>query len=195
MKGSQDKRSPQFVVLLLSKSLLNQQLSWISLGLLLTSYAIQGYLLAQEHLSLLLYPIIVLGYILLQLTILHSWMQRIRNMVRQWVSSDAIHVISFFVLVFLASLILSHLELFEDLLLVLAAEILARLDLQQRGLSQLQKTSVLTLCLTLGLTIGWMASARLPTLQHELQGVVQDSFQLYAAPHGLQQQYRPPQTG
>ncbi len=194
MKGSQDKRSRQFVVLLLSKSRLNQPASWISLVLLITSYAIQGYLLTQEHQFLFIYLSIVTGYVLLQLIIVQSWMQKIRNTVKQWVSSDTIHVIGILVLVFLGSLILGHLELFEDLLLVLAAEILARLDLQQRGLNQAQKAIVLTLCLTLGLTIGWIAGERLPNLQHGWQGVIQDFFQPYEAPRGLQPQYHPPQT-
>lgn len=157
MKDTSRKSSLQLFVLVLPKYVLSQRTPWISLSLLLASYTIQGYLL-KEHQPLLICPIIVFSYALLQWISFNSSVQQARNTVMQWVISDAIHLISILVLAFLSSFVLSSLEILKDLLLVLAAEILARLDLQQRGLNQVQKATILTLCLTLGLAIGWMAN-------------------------------------
>ncbi|MBD1825660.1 hypothetical protein H6F51_24645 [Cyanobacteria bacterium FACHB-DQ100] len=134
--------------------ILLQSVPWISLSLLLTGYIIQGYLLAQVHAPWLIYLSIVMGYILLQLVIFHPWTQQARNIVKQWISSDALRLIEIFVLVFLISLVVSALKLFEEILLILAAEILARLDLQQRELNQTQRGVTLTLCFAAGLAIG-----------------------------------------
>ena len=140
----------------MTRRYLNQKVSWIALSLLPITYAVQGYLLIQRYNSLSVLPIIVFGYILLQLIMLSSSVQQVRNTIKNWVISDAIHLISILVVAFLSFFLLNALEIFEDLLLVLAAEILARLDLQQKGLGRLQKLTILTTYLTLGLSIGWL---------------------------------------
>lgn len=142
----------------MSKYFLNRQTPWISIGILFIGYATQGYLLAQAHQPSLIYLLIVIGYVVLQFTISNSRVQQVRDTVMRWVISDAIHLIGILVTAFLTSFVLSYLEIFENLLLVITAEILVRLDLQQKTLNQMQKFTILTLSLTLGLASGWIVN-------------------------------------
>ncbi|MEP1079593.1 hypothetical protein NDI52_29735 [Leptolyngbya sp. PL-A3] len=187
MKAINSKGFLSFAHPIVSNFLLKQQKPWISLSLLCLSYAAQGYLLASKHQSLIIYINLVTIYFLSQVIILHPCSKSIGTTIKRWISSDAIHVISSLVTIFIVSFILNYLEIFENLLFVLAAELLARLDLQKVELSQVQKIAVLTICLMLGLAIGWIASERLLNL-HKSQDVVRNFPQLYKIPHALQQQ-------
>lgn len=120
------------------------------------SYAVQGYLMAQEDQVILFHSSTITGYVLLQLVVFNSKVQQVKTTVIKWIISDAIHLIMTLVFTFLILFVLSYLELFEDLLLILAAEIFVRIDLQQKGLRKIQKILFLSLCLTLGLVLGWI---------------------------------------
>lgn len=139
------------------KSFFGQKQSWFSLSLLTLNYIIHSYLLAQAHQPLLIYLIIVIGYVLMQLIVLLSRVQQVRDTLIQWVVSDAIHFVFTLAFACLILYLLGYLKMVKDLLLVLTAESLARLDLQQAGLNQRQNVAVLTLCLILGLATGWIA--------------------------------------
>lgn len=188
MKATNSKGFLSFAKPIVSKFLLRQQTPWVSLSLLCLAYAGQGYLLAPRHQSLLIYVALIIIYFLSQVVTLHPGLKNIGTTIRCWIGSDAIHVISGLVAIFLVSFVLSYLEIFENLLFVLTAELLARLDLQKVELSQVQKIAVLTICLMLGLAIGWVASERLLNLQHKSQDAIRDSPQHHEVPHAPQQQ-------
>lgn len=188
MKAINSKASLGFASPIVSKFLLRQQTPWISLSLLCLAYAVQGYFLAPRHQSLIICINLVIVYFLLQVIILHPWSKNIGTIIKRWIGSDAIHVIGSLVTIFLLSFVLNYLELFENLLFILAGELLARLDLQKVELSQVQKIVVLTICLMLGLAIGWVASERLLNLQHESQDAIRNFPHDYKVLYESQQQ-------
>lgn len=141
----------------MSKYFLKLRTPWISLSLLLFSYAISGYLLHQFHQSSLIY-LLIGGYVLIHLIISIPPVQQIERTLQRWFGSDVIHLISILTAAFFAAVVLVWVGILENLLLILTAEMLARLDLQQAGLNPMQRLMVLTLCLATGLTAGWITN-------------------------------------
>jgi hypothetical protein len=66
------------------------------------------------------------------------------------------------------AVILVWYHVFEYILVVVAAEILARLDLQQARLGRWQSLGVLTAISVIGLSIGWTAETTLPAPANRL---------------------------
>lgn len=89
-----------------------------------------------------------------------------RGAIRGWLKSDIGYFSVVLIGAFSIALILLWFHVFEYIILVLAAEILARLDLQTAGLNRWQSLAVLTIVSLLGLAMGWIVDqAFLPSVQ------------------------------
>lgn len=98
------------------------------------------------------------GFALTQALLLTAFSKGFKAFINKWLKSD----IGYFSIValgaFSITVFLLWLHIFEYFLMIGAAEILARLDLQTAGLNQWQALLVLTLIAALGLAVGFSAS-------------------------------------
>jgi hypothetical protein len=173
------------------KQFLPAQLPWVSLGLLLASYAGLGWavasvqfprfvwlgLVCQQSFSLLLRvspfeqkalcdlivqqnllgAILAIGWILMASAAFMSPLTSFSRFISRWFKSDTIAFLSVFLLAGVATLTLFLLQVFLQILTILAAEALARIDIQTRGANLTQAFWLLTIDALLGLSIGWTA--------------------------------------
>lgn len=100
----------------------------------------------------------VLIFTLLQALLLTTWFNGLKIFVNRWLKSD----VGYFTLILVTSLgitmALVWLKTLGYFLVLLAAEILARLDLQNAGFNRWQSLIVLTSFSLAGLAVGWLAS-------------------------------------
>jgi hypothetical protein len=100
----------------------------------------------------------VLMLTLLQALLLTTWFDGMKLFFRRWLKSD----VGYFSLIIVGALsvtvALVWFRIFGYFLVVVASEVLARLDLQNYSYTRWQALLVLTLVSLLGLAVGWSAS-------------------------------------
>ncbi len=79
--------------------------------------------------------------------------------ISRWFKSDTVAFLAIFCMAALAAVILYWLHVALQILTILAAEALARIEIQMSGSSGLQAFWILTLVSLLGLSIGWFGNA------------------------------------
>lgn len=140
---------------------------WVSLPLLLAAYTSFSWFLYQNTENWVAWALAIV-FALGQALLLTTWSKGLRRFFRNWLRSS----LGYFSLVLLGAMsiavILVWYHVFEYILVVVAAEILARLDLQQSRLGRWQSLGVLTVISVLGLSIGWTAEATLPAPANRL---------------------------
>ncbi len=105
-------------------------------------------------------------FALIQALLLTALSRGLRSAIRGWLKSDIGYFSVVLIGAFSIALILVWFHIFEYIILVVAAEVLARFDLQTAGLNRWQSLAVLTIVSLLGLSIGWIADrAFLPAIQ------------------------------
>ncbi|NJL37329.1 MAG: hypothetical protein HC840_09845 [Leptolyngbyaceae cyanobacterium RM2_2_4] len=132
-------------------------LPWLSLGLLLAAYSTFSWYVYHLTVTWAVW-VSVIGFALLQAVFLTTLTQGLRSMIGRWLSSDTGYFTTVISFAFLATTVLVWIHIFGYIITVIAAEVLARLDLQNRGFSQVQSLAILTLVSLTGLGIGWVAS-------------------------------------
>jgi hypothetical protein len=132
-------------------------LPWLSLGLLLAAYSTFSWYVYHLTVTWVVW-VSVIGFALLQAVFLTTLTQGLRSMIGRWLGSDTGYFTTVIGLAFLATTVLVWIHIFGYIITVIAAEVLARLDLQNRGFSQVQSLAILTLVSLTGLGIGWVAS-------------------------------------
>lgn len=140
------------------KFFLEQQFSLFALGLLLFGYTIQGYLLYQLQQTVLI-GLFVVTYVLIQLLALVPAVQKIGRTIRWWLGSDVIHLVGLLTTAFFSAVAMIWIGALDNLLLVITIELLARFELRQANLNQIQRLVVLSACLVLSLELGWVVHA------------------------------------
>ncbi len=104
---------------------------------------------------------LVLGFTLLQALLLTTQFNGLKALVGRWLQSD----VGYFTLIFAASLGGTFAFIWSNVtgyfVVLIAAEILARLDLQNARFSRLHSFTILTVISMLGLAVGLIASLRL----------------------------------
>jgi hypothetical protein len=163
---------------------------WISLTLLLATYANLGWVISssefskaawlplfcnrslgglhiaehthQDFCSLvveyhLLGGILAIGWILLASFAFMSPLTSFSRFITRFFKSDTVAFLSIVVLAGMASLILFWLHVFIQILIILAAEALARIDIQTLGLGASKAFWILTIVSLTGLGLGWTA--------------------------------------
>lgn len=129
----------------------------LSLLLLLASYITFSWFL-YRHTAPWLVWLLVLLFSLLQALLLTAFSYGLRRFIRAWLRSDIGYFSVITLGAFSITVVLAWYKLFECFLMVLAAELLARLDLQNTTLNQWQIFAILTSISLTGLAVGWTAS-------------------------------------
>jgi hypothetical protein len=132
-------------------------LPWLSLSLLLAAYSTFSWYVYHLTVTWVVW-LSVVSFALIQAMLLTTFAQGFKSFVGRWLSSDTGYFTTVIGLAFLATTVLVWIHIFGYLITVIAAEVLARLDLQNRGFNQAQTLSLLTLVSLSGLGLGWVAS-------------------------------------
>jgi hypothetical protein len=106
---------------------------------------------------------LVLAFTLLQALLLTTLLRGLKRLIARWLRSDAGYFV--LILVFSMSVILAFIwnEVAIYFVLLSAAELLARLDLERARVSRLQALLILTLISMTGLAIGLLVSLKMAT--------------------------------
>jgi hypothetical protein len=140
------------------------QVPWLSLSILFASHATFSWFLTHwfsTHVDQAIAEwavwALVLSFTLLQALLLTTLFDGVKRFFRRWLRSD----VGYFSLILLTSMsvtaALVWFKIFGYFLVLVSAEILARLDLQNAKLNRWQSLAVLTLVSILGLAAGWGA--------------------------------------
>lgn len=133
-----------------------KKIPWLSLILLLTAYSTLSWSLYRTTAPWLVWLVVVflsLGQALL----LTTFSRGFRIFIKKWLQSDIGYFSVISLGAFSIAVFLVWFHVFEFFLLVVGAEILARLDLQSAGFDEWQALGVLTFISCFGLAVGWTA--------------------------------------
>ena len=99
--------------------------------------------------------IVTLGWILVTSFLFMAPLDSFTRFLNRWFQSDTIAFLCICLLAGMAAVILYWLHVFIQFLMILAAEALARIDIQTIGMSPYQAFWLLTVACLLGLGMGW----------------------------------------
>lgn len=133
-----------------------KKLPWLSLALLLAAYTTLSWLLYRLNVTWQLWAI-VLGLALTQAFLLTTFSRGVQRFLEKWLRSDLGYFSVILLVGMLGVFFLAWFHFFGHLLVLLAAEILARLDLRRAGYTRLQALVILVLVSLLGLGVGGTA--------------------------------------
>lgn len=131
-----------------------KKLPTVSLALLVTAYATFGWFLATSHYSSLAW-ILAIAWLLLLAWALLSPLRSSAAFISRWFKSDVVAFLSLMLLAAGVAIVLFWLHIFVQALIILSAEILARVDIQTANFSEGQAFWILTITSLLGLAVGW----------------------------------------
>lgn len=100
-----------------------------------------------------------MGWIICSSMAFISPMTSLNSFITRWFQSDMMAFLGMFIIVGLAVLILLWLDMILQILMILAADALARIDIQDLGLNGKQAFWILLTVSLIGLTVGWTANA------------------------------------
>ncbi|MBO9998358.1 MAG: hypothetical protein J7641_05000 [Cyanobacteria bacterium SID2] len=133
---------------------------WLSLLLFLATYANLGWVLSDSEASKWAW-ILGVGITIVFAEALASPWSLLRNVAVRWLKSDIRGFITALVAAFFGVLFLTWLHVSSHLILLAAAGLLVRLDVQIAGLSDLQAFILLLAASMTGLGVGWLAHTTL----------------------------------
>jgi len=130
-----------------------KKLPWASLLLLVFTYGLFGWLISATDRSIWLW-LMGASYILLIALALTAPFTLMKTFYTSWLKSDARAFLSVIVGAFVAVLIVTWLEVFVRILVLLSAAALVRLDLQTAGYNEWQCFSILVIISLTGFGLG-----------------------------------------
>jgi hypothetical protein len=125
-----------------------------SLGLLFAAYLVFGKFLVDADKSWTALVLAIIWTFVLALLFIRP-LTGLRQLIQRWFQSDAVAFTTLFGLAALASILLNWLKLFMPVFLILAAESLARLDMQTAEYRDRSACILLMVTSWLGLATGW----------------------------------------
>lgn len=139
---------------------------WLSLILLFAAYSTFSWFLINITTTRWVW-ILVLSFAVIQALLLTTWFDGLRRFIRSWLRSD----LGYFTLIIIFSMglimALVWFKTFGYFLVLVSAELLARLDLQHAGFNRVQSLFILTLIslagLATGLTVSYNSTLKLVT--------------------------------
>ncbi|MGJ3252603.1 MAG: hypothetical protein ACFE0J_15965 [Elainellaceae cyanobacterium] len=134
-----------------------KQSPWLSLALLLAAYSTFSWFLHRSTVTWLVWALAAV-FALSQALLLTAFSDGFRLIINSWLRSDAGYFTSVVVAAMLVAIAFVWINIFGYILVLVAAEMLARLDLQNAGLNRTQSLAVLTITSFAGLAVGWTAS-------------------------------------
>ena len=126
---------------------------WLALILLLAAYATFSWFLYASNVTWLAWTG-VLVFTLAEALLLTTFSKGLRILIRTWLTSDIGYFTTIVCSAFLVAIALVWIRVFSYVLVVLSAELLARLELQQRRCNRWQSFVVLTVVSFTGLGLG-----------------------------------------
>ena len=135
--------------------------SWVSFTLLLVTYIILGWLLSALHEHWLVWLMVVVGVLLVIAALSTPW-STITNGLNSLLKSDSKIFFAAIALAFLLFAIVCMLHIFAYALIVIAVNILAKIDAQTSGLSARQAFLILAIVSLAGLELGAVAQTLIP---------------------------------
>jgi hypothetical protein len=130
---------------------------WVSLGLLFASYSTFSWFLSNATVNWLVWALVItlsVGEALL----LTTFTDGLKSLLDSWLESDLGYFTTVILGALLVAVALVWVNVFGYVLVLLASEMLARLDLQNVGCNRFQSLVVLTGISLLGLALGQSAS-------------------------------------
>ncbi len=132
------------------------KIPWLSLLLLLAAYSIFSWFLIQTTGAL---AWLLVGTVAsLQALLLTTWFNGLKRFAHLWLSSDLGYFTLILILAISSTMALVWFKTFGHFLVLVSAELLARLDLQNAGYSRWQTLLMLMFVACLGLGLGWAAA-------------------------------------
>lgn len=134
-----------------------KKLPWTSITILLFAYITYSWFLCQSDFSPFIW-VFSLVFALILAGFVSAFMYDVRVWLTSWLQSDVGYFAAVFVAAFLATVVLIWIRFFAYILVLLAATILARLDLRTVGFNELQAFWLLFFVSMLGLGLGFLAN-------------------------------------
>ncbi|MEM7769976.1 MAG: hypothetical protein AAF327_05640 [Cyanobacteria bacterium P01_A01_bin.37] len=126
---------------------------WISLSLLFASYSTFSWFLYNATVNWLIWALVIV-LSLFEALLLTTFTDGLKSIIDSWLQSDLGYFTSVIIGALLLAVALVWINLFGYVLVLLASEMLARLDLQNFGCNRFQSLLVLTGISLLGLFLG-----------------------------------------
>lgn len=134
-----------------------KKLPWLALSLLFAAYSTFGWFLIHATVTWFVW-VAVLSFTLFQALFLTTWFNGFKRFVSRWLRSD----VGYFTLIIICSLSFTAamvwFKTFGYFLVLVSAELLARLELQNSGCNRVQALFLLTLVSLAGLSVGWIVT-------------------------------------
>jgi hypothetical protein len=129
----------------------------VSLLLLFGAYTTFSWFLHNAEVSWLAWGLVI-GLSLLEALLLTTFSHHWRSVVRSWLESDLGYFTTVICSAFLLTMTLVWIQVASYILVVVSAELLARLDLQNSGYRRWRAFAILTLVSLAGLAVGLIAT-------------------------------------
>lgn len=126
---------------------------WISLSLLFASYSTFSWFLYNATVNWLIWALVIV-LSLFEALLLTTFTDGLKSIIDSWLQSDLGYFTSVIIGALLLAVALVWINLFGYVLVLLASEMLARLDLQNFGCNRFQSLLILTGISLLGLFLG-----------------------------------------
>lgn len=135
-----------------------KRLLWLSLCMLLAGYGTLGYFLSRLTVPWVVW-VAVMAFALLQTAFFSSVSQGFKTSFGEWFSSEVGHFTVIAVMAFGLAFVLVWFHIFQYALMIGAAELLARVELQHSSIKPSVSIGILTSIALLGIATGWTVSA------------------------------------
>lgn len=136
---------------------LTKNLPWLSLTILLAAHSTFSWFLYHATVTWLVWTL-AFTFTVLQALLLTTFSQGFRAFLSRWLRSDVGYFTVVITGAFFVTVALVWIQIFSYILVLVSAEILARLDLQNNNFNRLQSLLILSTVSLTGLVIGWVAS-------------------------------------
>lgn len=127
---------------------------WLSLALLMVTYASFGWFLSSPAFPAYNLPLAVVWVCVISIAFMRPLVS-FTQFITRWFKSDTVAFLSIFMMAGVASLLLFWLHIFLYILTILAAESLARIDMQTQGVAEIRVFWILATVSLLGLGVGY----------------------------------------
>ncbi len=132
-----------------------KKLPWVSLTLILLTYSVFGWILSQENLPEFAWLLIVISVLILVAGITTPWSKTVKYV--RVLFNTKLKSFGFAVLgAFLFFLVLAEFRIFLDIMLIISATILVRLDFQLAGVEETQAFFLTSAFSIAGLMLGFL---------------------------------------
>lgn len=132
-----------------------KRLPWISLILVLVTYSVFGWILSQKNLSTFVWVLIIISLLFLVAGLTIPWSKTVKYLNILFNTKLKSFLLAVFG-AFLFFLVFAEFRIFLDMMLIISATILVRLDFQMAGLREIQAFCFTYVFSIAGLMLGFL---------------------------------------